>query len=92
MNFFVSILRSWFPWLFPGKTVGWLCSVTQAETKDFLDAFKTGLNDTTVQFNPKYANGDYEAANINTLTNDAIQLMNAGVHVIVAISVGRQPE
>jgi hypothetical protein len=63
--------------------VGWLCSVTQAETQDFLAAFKAGLNDSTVQFKPKYANGDYEPGNA-TLTAYATQLMVAGVNVIVA--------
>jgi hypothetical protein len=79
-----SLFRSWFPSLFPAKTVGWLCSVTKQETQDFLTAFKGGLNDNTVQFNEKYANGDYQRANINTLTNLATQLMTAGVNVIVA--------
>ena len=85
MRSFSQLLRSWFPPLFPARRVGWLCSISQVETQDFLNAFIQGLHDNTVQINPQYfANGDYEQGNIATLTGHATQLMLAGVNVIVA--------
>jgi hypothetical protein len=81
------MLQSWLPSFLPARrTVGWLCSVTKSETKELLKAFKDGLDgDTdTVDYNEKYANGDYEKGNITTLTQHAESLMDDRVDVLVA--------
>jgi hypothetical protein len=71
----------------PRKIIGYLCSTTNdaSETQEFMDAFKQGLNDNSVEIRDRYAKGKYKfGVDLSKLEEIASEFMTNRVNLIVA--------